>query len=69
MSMMRRDNAVIINPRLQEIPPSGIRAFLIWLRVTTILSHWEWASRTSQHPRRLELPAFVRWIGGDGVHL
>lgn len=54
MNTVRRDNAVlpaarsnspqhslIINPRLQEIPPSGIRAFLIWLRVTTILSHWE----------------------------
>lgn len=54
MSTMRRDNIAllidkvnspmhshIINPRLQEIPPSGIRAFLIWLRVTTILFHLE----------------------------
>lgn len=41
MSTMSRDNAFIINPRLQEIPPSGIRAFLIWLRVTTILYHSE----------------------------
>lgn len=31
----------LINPRLQEIPPSGIRAFLIWQRVTTILYHLE----------------------------
>lgn len=29
-----------IAPRVREIAPSGIRAFLISLPVTTILYHW-----------------------------
>lgn len=48
-------------PLVQQIQPSGIRKFLIWLQAAKTLSRWGSASPTSRHPGMSGKPASIRW--------
>lgn len=56
-------------PLVQQIQPSGIRKFLIWLQVARISSLWESESLTLRPPGMLERLVSIRWKEGlQGIH-